>query len=137
MGVVQLGLGLVGGWAASGGFVVPVLPLIDLLILIAWTSLMWAFVHKALWLALASRFTVLGLGPYDFVLGGAVCLLLALALAARTWVKANEPLLFRSRHRAGPERVGRYPDPRMEASGVADTDTVPQQPVASRAVTGS
>ena len=76
----------------------PVLPLIDLLILIAWTGLMWAFVHKALWLALGLSFTVLGLTPYDFVLGGGVCLLFVLALAARTWIKANEPeLLNRSR----------------------------------------
>jgi len=76
----------------------PVLPLIDLLILIAWTGLMWAFVHKALWLALGSTFTIMGLTPYDFVLGGGVCLLFALALAARTWVKANESaLLGRSR----------------------------------------
>ena len=72
----------------------PVLPLIDLLILIAWTGLAWAFVHKALWLALGSSFTVLGLTPYDFVLGGGVCLLFALALAARTWIKANEPAML-------------------------------------------
>ena len=46
----------------------PVLPLIDLLILLAWTFLIWAFVQKGLWLAFASTFTVLGLTPYDFVL---------------------------------------------------------------------
>ncbi|MAE96264.1 MAG: hypothetical protein CL910_16550 [Deltaproteobacteria bacterium] len=72
----------------------PVLPLIDLLILISWTSFMWAFLHKALWLALGSTFTVVGMTPYDFVLGGGCCLLFALALAARTWVKANEGALL-------------------------------------------
>jgi len=92
---------------------VPVLPLIDLLILVAWTVLMWAFVHKALWLALATRFTVLGLTPYDFLLGAGVLLLFALALAARVWVKANEGLLLRERAEA---RAARYrpevlPDP--------------------------
>ena len=115
----------------------PVLPLIDLLILIAWTSLMWAFVHKALWLALASRFTVLGLGPYDFVLGGGVCLLLALALAARTWVKANEPALMRARYRGGPDRLGHYPDPRAEASEASREAELPERSVAGRAVAGS
>lgn len=75
----------------------PVLPLIDLLILLAWTGLMWAFVHKALWLALATRFTVLGLTPYDFLLGAGVLLLFALSLAARVWVKAHEPSLTRGR----------------------------------------
>lgn len=91
----------------------PVLPLIDLLILVAWTVLMWAFVHKALWLAMATRFTVVGLTPYDFLLGAGVLLLFALALAARVWVKANEGLLMRGRAEA---RAARYrpevlPDP--------------------------
>ncbi len=79
------------------GFRVPVLPLIDLMILIAWTSLIWAFVQKALWLAFASTFTVLGLTPYDFVLGSGICLLFALTLAARVWVRAHEPKLIQCR----------------------------------------
>ena len=78
----------------------PVLPLIDLLILIAWTSMVWAFVHKGLWLAFASDFTIFGLTPYDFALGAGICLLFALALAARVWVKAHEPLALRGAHRA-------------------------------------
>jgi len=100
---------------------VPVLPLIDLLILVAWTSLIWAFVQKGLWLALASSFTVLGLTPYDFVLGSGVCLLFALALAARVWVKANEPKLIHVLHRAGHhgapvETLPDFPDPRQPAN---------------------
>ncbi|MBW2245519.1 MAG: hypothetical protein JRH01_26460 [Deltaproteobacteria bacterium] len=99
----------------------PVLPLIDLLILIAWTGLMWSFVHKALWLALGSTFTVLGLTPYDFVLGGGVCLLFALALAARTWIKANEPALL-NRNRPSFRSAESYgapvePEARGEAVG--------------------
>ncbi|MCP5060055.1 MAG: hypothetical protein GY937_25415 [bacterium] len=99
----------------------PVLPLIDLLILIAWTGFMWAFVHKALWLALGLSFTVLGLTPYDFVLGGSVCLLFALALAARTWIKANEPALL-NRGRVPPRTAESYeapiePEARGEAVG--------------------
>ncbi len=95
----------------------PVLPLIDLLILIAWTSLIGAFVQKGLRLALASSFTVLGLTPYDFVLCSGVCLLLALALAARVWVKAHEPKLIHTLHRAGhsaqpTETLPDFPDPR-------------------------
>ncbi len=99
----------------------PVLPLIDLLILVAWTSLIWAFVQKALWLALASSFTVLGLTPYDFVLGSGVCLLFALALAARVWVKAHEPKLIHTLHRAGhqtqaAETLPDFPDPRQQGA---------------------
>ena len=98
---------------------VPVLPLIDLLILIAWTSLIWGFVQKGLWLAFASSFTVLGLTPYDFVLGSGVCLLFALALAARLWVKAHEPKLIHTLHRAGhgaqpTETLPDFPDPRSQ-----------------------
>jgi hypothetical protein len=76
-----------------------VLPLIDLMILVAWTSMIWAVFHKALWLALATKFTVLGLVPYDFVLLAGVALLFALALAARVWVKAHEPALLRKAER--------------------------------------
>ena len=94
----------------------PILPLIDLLILVAWTVLMWAFVHKALWLALANRFTVLGLTPYDFLLGAGVLLLFALALAARVWVKANEGAMLRARMdraaRPRPEVLPDHPHPR-------------------------
>ena len=92
----------------------PVLPLIDLLILIAWTILMWSVVHKALWLALATRFTVLGLTPYDFLLGAGVLLLFALALAARVWVKTNEGLRMRARAeraRTHPEVLPDHPHP--------------------------
>ena len=95
----------------------PVLPLIDLLILVAGTSLIWAFVQKGLRLAFASSFTVVGLTPYDFVLCSGVCLLLALALAARVWVKAHEPKLIHTLHRAGHgappiETLPDFPDPR-------------------------
>jgi hypothetical protein len=102
----------------------PVLPLIDLLILVAWTSLIWAFVQKGLWLAFATTFTVVGLTPYDFVLGSGVCLLFALALAARVWVKAHEPKLIHTFHRAGHqgaplETLPDFPDPRPAASRVS------------------
>jgi len=106
------------------GFRVPVLPLIDLLILIAWTSLIWAFVHKALWLAFALSFTVLGLTPYDFVLGSGICLLFALTLAARVWVRAHEPKLIHTLHRSGHqaqpvETLPDFPDPRQPAASPA------------------
>lgn len=102
----------------------PVLPLIDLLILLAWSSLVWAFVQKGLWLAFASSFTVLGLTPYDFVFGSALCLLFALALAARVWVKAHEPKLVHTLHRAGlstqpSETLPDFPDPRQPQPGTA------------------
>lgn len=97
----------------------PVLPLIDLLILISWTSFMWAFIHKASWLAFGMTYTVLGLTPYDFVLGGGSCLLFSIALAARTWVKGNESsLLNRGLHPVAPIA---YEEPARQApAAVAD-----------------
>jgi ABC-type transport system involved in multi-copper enzyme maturation permease subunit len=66
------------------------------MILIAWTSLIVGMVQKAVWMALSTRATIFGMTPYDFVLVAGVFLLFALALAARVWVKANEPRLLRS-----------------------------------------
>lgn len=78
---------------------VPVLPLIDLLIMVGWTSLMGAGLLKAIYLTTMYRPRVLGLGPADFLLFAGVCLLFALALAARTWVKYHEPQLMARRAR--------------------------------------
>ena len=81
----------------------PVLPLIDLLILIAWTSLVFASLLKAVGVAMAYPYSILGMHPLDFVYVSAVSLLFALALAARVWVRAHEPALLRAR------REARYP----------------------------
>lgn len=75
----------------------PVLPLIDLLIMVGWTSLMGAGLLKAIYLSTMYRPTVVGLGPGDFLVFAGVCLMFAMALAARTWVKYHEPRLMASR----------------------------------------
>ena len=75
----------------------PVLPLIDLLIMVGWTALMAAGLLKAIRLSTAYRPELLGLGPSDLVVFAGVCLLFGLALAARTWVKYHEPLLMAQR----------------------------------------
>jgi hypothetical protein len=92
----------------------PILPLIDLMILIAWTSLIVAMVQKAVGMALATRATLFGMSPFDFVLVAGVSLLFALALAARVWVKANEQRLLRGQREPGPldEVLPDFPDPR-------------------------
>ena len=92
----------------------PILPLIDLMILIAWTSLIVAMVQKAVGMALATRATVFGMTPFDFVLVAGVSLLFALALAARVWVKSNELRLLRGQREPGPldEVLPDFPDPR-------------------------
>jgi hypothetical protein len=89
--------------------------MIDLMILVAWTSLIVAVVQKAIGMALATRATVFGMTPFDFVVVAAVCLLFALALAARVWVKANESRLLRISREPEPleEVLPDFPDPRQ------------------------
>jgi hypothetical protein len=93
----------------------PILPLIDLMILIAWTCLIVAVVQKVLSMALALRTAIFGMTPYDFVLVAGVSLLFALALAARAWVKANQARLLGSRQVPEPlnEVLPDFPDPRI------------------------
>jgi hypothetical protein len=95
---------------------VPVLPLIDLLILLGWTSLLVGFVVKGISLAMLRNLIFLGLTPFDFLLVAVSFLLFALTLAARTWVKANEPRLVARRH------VGSYGLERLEEGTATDGD---------------
>jgi hypothetical protein len=77
----------------------PVLPLIDLMLLSGWTSLLVGFVLKVISLTTSYRPTLLGLSPIDFALIAVVAMLFAIALAARTWVKTQEPLAVAVRRR--------------------------------------
>ncbi len=72
----------------------PVLPFIDLLILVGWTSLGVGAVLKAVAVTTVYRPTLLSLTSMDFVVISAICFGFALTLAARTWVKLNEPRLM-------------------------------------------
>jgi len=114
----------------------PVLPVIDALILLGWTSLFVGFLQKAVMMATSYRPILFGMHPVDFLFVACVCLLFALALAARTWVKAHEPELLARRRRArlaeagygvdempdygshrAPAREGAPEDPRRSAAG--------------------
>ena len=79
----------------------PILPLIDLLILMSTASLLVGFVLKALALTTHYRPAILGFSSLDFVIIAGIFLSLALVLAARTWVKLNEPRLLGVRSRTG------------------------------------
>jgi len=97
----------------------PVLPVIDLMILVAWTSLIVAAAQKAVGLALATRPQIFGMGPLDFVIVAGVSLLFALALAARVWVRRLEatavPPHSEPREGSAREVLPDFPDPRSEA----------------------
>ena len=97
----------------------PVLPLVDLMILLAWSALIIGAVQKTLSIAIGRGFYILGFTAMDFLWMAAVALLFALTLAARTWVKANEPGIRRRQHslHTGEEVLPDFPDPRLESQG--------------------
>jgi hypothetical protein len=72
----------------------PVLPLIDLLILLSTGSLLIGFVLKAIALTTSYRPSVFGFSSVDFVIITGLGLALVLVLAARTYVKLNEHRLL-------------------------------------------
>jgi hypothetical protein len=92
----------------------PILPLMDALILLGWSSLLVGFLLKAVYITTHYRPTLFGFSPIDFVLMAVVAMIFALTLAARAWVKAMEPdLLARRRRARALDRLGyeEYPEP--------------------------
>jgi Na+/melibiose symporter-like transporter len=83
----------------------PILPVVDLLILMGTASLGVGFLLKAVALSTHYRPTVLGLSSLDFALIAAVCLGLALTLVARTWMKLNDPQLVLLQQRLAEEKA--------------------------------
>jgi glucose-6-phosphate-specific signal transduction histidine kinase len=78
----------------------PVLPIIDLLIFLGWTTLAAGGLLKAIHIATSYRPTLFSLAPTDLLLVAFAFLGLALTLAARTWVRLNEPHLIANRRAA-------------------------------------
>lgn len=108
----------------------PVLPLIDLLILLGWTTLAAGGLLKAIYLATSYRPTLFNLTPIDLFVVAMAFLGLALTLAARTWVRLNEPHLLASlRRRNGRAREHFEPDEAALPNGLQPGP----QPPASRA----
>jgi hypothetical protein len=71
------------------------------MILLGWSALMAGGVLKAIHVTTAYRPTIFGLAPTDFLLIAGVLLTFAVTLAARTWVKMNEPRLLARRRAPG------------------------------------
>lgn len=85
----------------------PILPLIDLLLLLGTGSLFVGFLLKAISITTRFRPHILGFTSVDFVLIAGVCMGLALVLAARTWVKINEPKVLAMRRESLEDRFRR------------------------------
>lgn len=113
-----------------------ILPLIDLLILLGTGCLAVGFGLKAVAIATHYRPAILGFSSLDFVLMTGVCWGFALTLAARSWVRINEPLLLLRRREAAQaqarQRVREYElangavkgadEPKDLAAGLASGD---------------
>ena len=95
----------------------PVLPIVDLLILLASASLFAGFMLKAIALATIYRFSILGFTSLDFVVIAGVCFGLALLLVARTWLKLNEPRMLTLQSRLRSEEAQRRAVELEQANG--------------------
>ena len=96
----------------------PILPLIDLLLLLGSGSLCVGFLLKAIAVTTSYRPHVLGFTSIDFVLIAGICMGFALVLAARTWVKLNEPRALLLRRERMEERF-RAEDRELERAAQA------------------
>ncbi|MDH3520580.1 MAG: hypothetical protein OEM49_09005 [Myxococcales bacterium] len=97
----------------------PILPLVDLFILLGTGALGVGFVLKAVSITTHYRPTILGFSSLDFALIAGVSLAMALVLVARTWLKLNEPALAELRRRLGEEEARRRVRAIDEADGNA------------------
>ena len=76
-----------------------ILPLIDLLVILGSGTLLVGSVMKAIDVSTYFKPAILGFSSVDFLLMTGVFWILALVLAARTWVKLNEPKLVELRRK--------------------------------------
>ena len=83
----------------QGVLLMPVLPMIDLLILMGWTCLAVGAIMKAIAITTNYQPYIFTFGPYEFYEIAVLLLLFAVALAARTWVKAHEPEILAKQRR--------------------------------------
>jgi len=117
----------------------PILPIIDLLLLMGWTSLFAAVAVKAIHVATTYRPLIFGLGPLDLVIVATVLLIFALALAARTWVKAFEAGILQSSRRTSvaldqiphPDAPEEYAPSAVVFNDPQDDEPVEPRPAAS------
>jgi hypothetical protein len=93
---------------------VPILPLVDLLILLGTGSLVIGFLLKAIAITTIYNPTLLGFSSTDFALIAALCMGFAVVLIGRTWLKLNEPGLA-LRHRQLREDAARRRAQEFEA----------------------
>ena len=94
-----------------------VLPLVDLFILIGTGCIAIGFVLKGVALTTTYNPTVLGFSSLDMLLIALTCFGFALVLAARTWLRLNEPHIQALERRLGEEEAKRRAKEYEERNG--------------------
>ena len=84
-----------------------VLPIVDLLILLGSGSVLIGFLLKGVALTTTYNPTFLGFSSLDMLLIALTCFGFALVLAARTWLRLNEPHIQALERRLGEEEARR------------------------------
>lgn len=69
----------------------PILPIIDTLILLSWTTLTVGGVLKVCNTTFGVHWQLVGMAPSDMLVIGLTMLVFSIALIGRTWVKSNDP----------------------------------------------
>jgi hypothetical protein len=94
-----------------------VLPIVDLLILMGTGSVIVGFVLKGVALTTTYNPTFLGFSSLDMLLIALTCFGFALVLAARTWLRLNEPHIQALERRLGEEEARRRAQEYEERNG--------------------
>ena len=106
----------------------PVLPLVDLFILLGTGSFAFGVLLKAIAMTTVYRPSILGLTSLDFAVITGVCFAFALTLTARTWLKLNEPRLLVLQSRLRAEEAHRRARDLELAHGNGDVQDAPLAP---------
>jgi len=96
-----------------------VLPIVDLLILMGTGSVIIGFVLKGVALTTTYNPTFLGFSSLDMLLIALTCFGFALVLAARTWLRLNEPHIQALERRLGEEEARRRAAEYEQRNGLA------------------
>ena len=96
-----------------------VLPIVDLMILLGTGGLAVGFVLKGVALTTTYNPTFLGFSSLDMLLIALTCFGFALVLAARTWLRLNEPHIQALERRLGEEEARRRAAEYQERNGGA------------------
>jgi hypothetical protein len=114
----------------------PLLPIIDLLILMGWTSLFSAFVLKAVTVTTSYQPSLFGMGPLDLTILAGVMLLMSVAVSARSFVKSMEATPSFARSDRAAATLEAYSQVQSDAARAESGEEYEEEPPADPAPRG-